>query len=42
MVNGVKRLKNELKKLESSINYDRKGGGLSNGSVCRGKGIVIK
>lgn len=35
-----KRLINELKKLESSVN--RKGGGLSQGCVCRGKGIVIK
>lgn len=37
-----KRLINRLKKLESSVNYDGKGGGLSQGGVRRGKGIVIK
>lgn len=34
-----KRFKNELKKLESSINYDRKMEGTSVGGMRKGKGI---
>lgn len=36
---GGKRLLNELKKLECSVNYDRKEGDNGVGLDCRGKGI---
>jgi len=39
---GDKRLINELKKLEISVNYDRKDGGQSHGGRRRGKWINIK
>lgn len=39
---GGKQLQKELKKLESSVNYNRKEGEFSEGWVHRGKGIVFK